>query len=92
LGIYEREGYFSISEYVHRYVNEGLGLINILNNGFLGIVREGEVDFGFGKGGKRKLGNENYSQQEKNSYFDLFSGFKHLWESLFIFYNYITLL
>ncbi|GAJ21444.1 unnamed protein product [marine sediment metagenome] len=62
LGIYERESYFFIGKYVHSYIYEGLGLVDIFDDGFLRIVRKGEVDFGFGKGRKRKLGNKNYGK------------------------------
>jgi len=51
-GSYERKGDFSIGKNIHGYINEGLGLVDVFNNGFLGIVRKGEVDFGFGKGRK----------------------------------------
>jgi hypothetical protein len=53
MGIYEREGYFFIGEYVHRYINEGFGLIDIFDDSFLRVIVKGEVDFGFGKGGNR---------------------------------------
>jgi len=49
LDIYEREGYSLIGKYVHSYIDEDLSLVNLFNNGFLGIVREGEENFGFGK-------------------------------------------
>jgi len=52
LGIYEREGYFFIGEYIHSYIDEGLSLVDIFDDFFLRIVVKGEVDFGFGKGGK----------------------------------------
>jgi len=61
LGFCEREGYFLIGEYVHSYIDDGFGLIDIFNDGFLRVVRKGEVDFGFGKWDKKKLGDKNYS-------------------------------
>ena len=48
LGIYERKAYFFIGEYVHRYIDEELSLIDIFNDFFLRIIVEGEVDFGLG--------------------------------------------
>jgi len=61
-GLYKRKGNFSIGKYIHGYIDEGFGLIDIFNDFFLWIVVEGKVDFGFGKGEKRKLGNKNYGQ------------------------------
>jgi len=53
LSIDEREEYFFIGKGVHCYIDEGFGLVDIFNDGLLGIIREGEVDFGFGQGGNR---------------------------------------
>jgi hypothetical protein len=53
LGIYKRKGNFFIGEGVHCYIDEGLSLVYIFNDFFLRIVREGEVDFGFGQSGNR---------------------------------------
>jgi len=61
-GFYKRKGDFSIGKDVHRYVDEGFSLVDVFNDGFLGIVQEGKVDFGFCQGEKRKLGNKNYSK------------------------------
>ena len=38
LGFYKREGDFSIGKDVHGYINKGLGLIDIFDDGFLGII------------------------------------------------------
>ena len=42
-----------IDKGVHSYIDKGFGLINIFYDDFLGIIREGEIDFGFGEGGNR---------------------------------------
>ncbi len=61
LGFYEGKGDFSIGKYIHGYIDGGLGLIDIFNDFFLRIVREGEVDFGFGQGGNRySYGKDDY--------------------------------
>ena len=61
-GFYERKGNFFVGKDIHGYINKGFGLIDISDDLFLGIVGEGEVDFGFGQGKKRKLGDKNYGQ------------------------------
>jgi len=67
LGIDEREEYIFIGKGVHGYIDEGFGLVDIFNDGFLGIVREGEVDFGFGKGGNRYSYGKDEDEKCKNT-------------------------
>ena len=38
---------------IHRHIDEGFDLVDIFDELFLRIVREVEVDFGFGQGGNR---------------------------------------
>jgi hypothetical protein len=67
VSFYKREGNFSIGKDIHGYINKGFGLIDIFDDGFLGIVREGEVDFGFGKGGNRYSYRKNDYEKNKNT-------------------------
>ncbi|HZK12032.1 MAG TPA: hypothetical protein VFD10_06755, partial [Atribacterota bacterium] len=67
LGILKRKENFFIGKGVHGYIDEGFGLINILNDGFLGIVREGEIDFGFGKSGNRYSYKKDEDKKRKNT-------------------------
>jgi len=77
-GFYEGKGNFSIGKDVHGYVDGSLGLVDVFNNGFLGIVREGEVDFGFGKGGKRYNYGKEEDEKGENTIFSISFKIMHL--------------
>ncbi|GAG78778.1 unnamed protein product [marine sediment metagenome] len=67
MGFYKKEGNFSVGKDVHGYVNRGFGLIDIFDDFLLRIVREGEVDFGFGKGGNRYSYAKDEDEKCKNT-------------------------
>ena len=68
---YEGKGDFFVGKDVHGYINEGFGLIDISDDFFLGIVGEGEVDFGFGQGGNGySYGKDDY-EKGKNTKFNV---------------------
>jgi len=73
VGFYEGKGDFFVGKDIHSYINEGFGLVDIFNNGFLGIVREGEVDFGFGQAGKgySYTKDEDEDEKGKNTIFSI---------------------
>ena len=56
---------------IYRYIDKGLGLIDIFNNFFWRIIVKGEVNFGFGKVENRYNGRKNNYEKSKNTIFSI---------------------